>query len=533
MKRAAIYARYSTDLQNDKSVEDQIELCREHAKRQGFTIALEFFDKAKSGASMFGRPGIASIMQASERQEFDVLVAESPDRISRDMADLAHVHKTLQFRRIDINCVNGGQMDTMSIGLHGIVGQMQREEGARKVRRGMTGVVRSGRNAGGKAYGYQPIIGKKGELEIVEEEASVVRRIFEAYVAGIAPRSIAAALNSDGVPAPRGKQWNASTINGNGQRGNGILRNPIYAGRIVWNRVHMVKDPSTGRRVSRINDAEKLEEVDAPHLRIIDEDLFQAAAARKEATGGAHARNIQKNKRLLSGLLKCGACGGGLSIVGADRSGPRVVCSTHKESGSCENNGRYYVEKIERDVIERLRGMFADTAVIDLYVEEYKAESKRIAAERRNSRGAKETALADVQGQIARVLEQVAKGTIDEDDVLAILPGLKSERSRLKVELEAEEPPTNIIEIKPKAVEKFREDLESLAETLSNRGAEPSMVMAKSFREVVSSVVVYPRVAGEKYQYEIKGLLSGIAGPELSAVLMVAEEGFEPPTQGL
>ncbi|WP_189637147.1 MULTISPECIES: hypothetical protein [unclassified Rhizobium] len=162
--------------------------------------------------------------------------------------------------------------------------------------------------------------------------------------------------------------------------------------------------------------------------------------------------------------------------------------------------------------------MFADTAVIDAYVEEYKAESKRIAMERRNSRGAKETALADVQGQIARVLEQVAKGTIDEDDVLAILPGLKSERSRLKADLEAEEPPTNIIEIKPKAVEKFREDLESLAEILRVRGAEPSLAMAKAFREVVSAVVVYPRKAGEQYQYEIKGWLSGIAGPELSAV---------------
>ncbi|UWU13237.1 recombinase family protein [Rhizobium sullae] len=218
-------------------------------------------------------------------------------------------------------------MDTVQIGMYGIVGQMQREEGAKKVRRGMTGVVRSGRNAGGKAYGYAPVAGKKGELAIVEQEADVIHRIFEMYITGIAPRSIAAALNAEGIAAPRGKQWNASTINGNGQRGNGILRNPIYAGQIVWNRVYMVKDPSTGRRVSRINSDDKIETVDAPHLRSIDEELFQAAKERKEATGGPHARQAPKNKRLLSGLLKCGQCGGGLSIFGSDRSGPRVVAA--------------------------------------------------------------------------------------------------------------------------------------------------------------------------------------------------------------
>lgn len=288
----------------------------------------------------------------------------------------------------------------------------------------------------------------------------------------------------------------------------------------------MVKDPSTGRRVSRINSDDKIETIEAPHLRIIADDLFLAVAARKEERGGERARQVPKNKRLLSGLLKCAQCGGGLSITGADRSGPRVVCSTHKESRSCSNNGRYYAEKIERDVVDRLREMFSDTSCMDAYFEEYKAESKRIAAERRNSRGTKENALADVQEQIARVLDQVAKGTIDEDDVLAILPRLKSERSRLKAELEAEEPPTNVIEIKPRAIAKFKEDIENLAEILKTRGAEPTIEMAKAFREVVSAVVVYPRLAGEEYRYEIKGWLSGIAGPELSAVLMVAEEGY-------
>ncbi|PZM07670.1 recombinase family protein [Rhizobium tubonense] len=531
--RAVIYARYSTDLQNDQSVEDQIRLCEGHAERLGLLVVGKYFDRAKSGASLFGRPGLTNLMAASEAGDFDFLISEAPDRISRDIADLAHIHKNLRFRGVEMNCVNGGAMDTLQIGMHGVMGQMQREEGAKKVKRGMVGVIRSGRNAGGKAYGYRPVLGKPGELEIVEAEAAVVRRIFDMYAGGVAPRSIASALNAEGVPAPRGIHWNSSTINGNGQRGNGILRNPLYAGRLIWNRVRMVKDPSTGKRISRINPESEHEEIAAPHLRILSDELFEAVQRRKEATGGKHSHTTPKNKRLLSGLLKCGQCGGGLSIVGSDRSGPRVVCSNHKESGSCSNRGRYYVEKIERRVVDTLRMQFADTAIIDAYVQEYQAERRRVEIERRRGRAALEKAHADAIEAITRIVEKLSKGLIEDDDAAAILPGLRLERDRCKRELSAEPPLNNVLEIKPKAVALFRQDIESLAETLSKKDAEPSLELAMAFRRVIASVVVAPRLAGEGYKIEINGFLASLVSPELSAVLMVAGEGLEPPTRGL
>ncbi|SCB18194.1 hypothetical protein [Rhizobium lusitanum] len=101
-----------------------------------------------------------------------------------------------------------------------------------------------------------------------------------------------------------------------------------------------------------------------------------------------------------------------------------------------------------------------------------------------------------MQIRITRVIEQVSRGTIADEDVLAILPGLKAERMRLKAELEAEEAPTNIIELKPKAVEKFREDVEQLADIVNSPGAEPSIELGRAFREVVSSVIVHPRQPG-------------------------------------
>ncbi|PWE57587.1 recombinase family protein [Metarhizobium album] len=533
MKRAVIYARYSTDLQNDASVEDQIRICTALAERQGLSVVGEYHDRAKSGASMFGRPGLASMMQAAEHGAFEVVIAEAPDRLSRDIADLGSMHKMLTFRGIELHCVNGGKIDTMQVGLYGLVGQMQREEGAKKVRRGMVGVVQSGRSAGGRSYGYRPVPGKPGELEIVESEAEVIRRIFDYFAAGISPRTIAGKLNDEGVAPPRGTKWNASTINGNGARGYGILRNPLYAGTLVWNRVRMIKDPSTGMRVSRPNDEADFQRQEMPHLRIVSDEIYHAVQQRKEARGGKHAKTTAKGKRLLSGLLKCGKCGGGLSIVGADRSGPRVVCSTHKESGTCDNNARYYVEKIERKVIDTLRMQFADTDVIDAYVKEYEAEQKRATLERRKGRAAAEKGLQEAKDAISAVVLKLAKGLIEDDDAAAILPGLRAERERFKAELEAQEPEQRVIEIKPKAIEKFRESVTRIADILTRQDGEFHIDLMKHFRQVIAAVIVQPRRPGEEYQIEIKGYLSSLISPDLSAVIVVAGEGLEPPTRGL
>ncbi len=125
------------------------------------------------------------------------------------------------------------------------------EKSGGHTRHGLEAVVRSGRNAGGRAYGYRPVPGKPGQLTIDDAEAAIVRRIFREFIEGATPRAIAVGLNADRVAAPRGTRWTATTINGNLARGHGLLMNELYTGVIVWNRVRMVKDPTTGKRISR------------------------------------------------------------------------------------------------------------------------------------------------------------------------------------------------------------------------------------------------------------------------------------------
>jgi site-specific DNA recombinase len=406
--------------------------------------------------------------------------------------------------------------------MHGVIGQMQREEGARKTRRGLAGVVRSGRSAGGRAYGYRPILGKPGELEVIPEEAEVIRRIFSYYAIGTAPRAIAAMLNTEGVAPPRGTRWNASTINGSGKRGHGILRNPLYSGNQIWNRVRMVKNPSTGKRLSRINPESEWQRAEVPHLRIVDQSTFERVAQRLASVGGTQAKHAPRSKRLLSGLLKCGCCNGGMSIIGSDRSGTRIQCSVFKESGACENSSRFYVAKIERLVIDALRLQLTKPDLVQEYVKTYREERNRAESEARRQRANLDKMHAKAKAEIERIVGAIAKGIISDDEAVRLLGPARAERERVEAKLATAESFTNVVELHPQAVQRFKENIEELAAILTTPEATPDLTLIGGFRSLVEAVIVQPREAGQEYEVRIRGHLAALMGAEVSAVVVVA-----------
>ncbi|MDN3720363.1 recombinase family protein [Roseibium salinum] len=210
----------------------------------------------------------------------------------------------------------------------------------------------------------------------------MIRRIFEEYVAGRTPRDIAHDLNRDGIPAPRGTKWNASTINGNVQRGTGLLQNELYGGRLVWNKVHMVKDPDTGRRLSRPNPKDEWQSVEVPELAIVQRELFDKAQARKRERRLVAPHHQRRPRHMLSGLLRCGACGSGMSTSGKDKSGRiRIRCSSARESGTCPDPKTFYLDTVESAVLSGLRKEMKDPRVLAEYVKAYHEERKRLAAD--------------------------------------------------------------------------------------------------------------------------------------------------------
>lgn len=158
---------------------------------------------------------------------------------------------------------------------------------------------------------------------------------FASFASGKSPQAIAVDLNRDGVPGPLGRAWGDTSIRGHVSRGTGIVNNELYTGVLVWNRLRFVKDPSTGRRVSRINPEAAWIRTEVPHLRIVDDELWNAVRARQkdiavrfEATSMASGRqrpaSSMRKKRpvsLLSGLLTCGCCYGKYGLIMRDRYG--------------------------------------------------------------------------------------------------------------------------------------------------------------------------------------------------------------------
>lgn len=513
--RAAIYARYSTELQNEKSIEDQVALCRSYAEREGLEVVAIYSDRARSGASMIGREGVMQLMFAAKDRAFDVVLAESLDRLSRDTEDLAGMWKRLNFSGVVLHTVHNGAVDSFQVGFGGIVSQHYLQDLAKKVRRGMAGVVRNGRHAGGRAYGYRPVPGQPGQLAIVDDEAAIVREIFAAYVGGKTPRQIVNDLNARNVPAPRGQDWVASAINGSRERQNGILMNRLYAGTLVWNRLRMVKDPDTGKRVSRLNPESEWQVEAVPHLRIVDQEIFDAAQARKVQRGGARPHTMRVEKHLLSARVKCGDCGSPLVIKDRRKGVVRLQCSRMKETGKCNNRATYDLTLIETAMFDGLRSHLENPSAIAAFAEEYNAERKRLAADLTARRNSIERRLAQARREIDRMVDAVAKGTLEDSEVAARMPALRAERNRLEAELANADTPPNVVTLHPAAVQRYREQVENLARALNHHLVEGDQEPADAFRALVAAVIVHRKREDGTFDIEIKGKLAALIGGDV------------------
>src|SRR5258706_3546859 len=236
--RAVIYARYSTDLQREASIEDQARDCRQRIDRDGWVLTATYTDAAMSGASHL-RPGYQKLLEDARAGQIDVVVAEALDRLSRDQEDVAALYKHLSFSRVKLVTLAEGEISELHVGLKGTMNALFLKDLAQKVRRGLEGRVRQGRSGGGLCYGYDVVRehDSRGELihggrQINEAEAAIVRQIFTEFAHGKSPRRIAIGLNKMGIAGPQGGSWGASTVNGNATRGTGILNNELYIGRL-------------------------------------------------------------------------------------------------------------------------------------------------------------------------------------------------------------------------------------------------------------------------------------------------------------
>nr|WP_085503259.1 recombinase family protein [Paracoccus sp. J56] len=562
MTRVALYARYSSDNQREASIEDQLRICREQAKREKWKIVGTYKDAGISGASMILRPGIQALLQDAQAGQFDIVLAEALDRISRDQADVATFYKHLKFAGVPIVTLSEGEISELHVGLKGTMNALFLKDLAAKTHRGIRGRVEDGKSGGGLCFGYNvvkqldargdPI---RGDREINEAEANVVRRIFREFAAGVGPRTIARTLNEEGVPGPAGKLWSDTTIRGHVKRGTGLVNNELYIGRLIWNRLRYIKDPSTGKRVSRLNPESEWIIKDVPELRIVDDELWHSVRVRQgeiaekfanvtEAVRKHHKKNrlngTRRPRSLLSGLVFCGCCGGPYSLRGADR----FACSNHISKGTCTNSRTIPRTELEARVLTGLKERMMSPEMVGEAMRAYAEETNRLNRERRSSGDAWKAEQVKIEKQIRGIIEAIKAGMFHE--------GMKAEMDTLEARMTElnsllADAPEDTPDILPSASAIYAKKVSDLTKALNRK--EEREEAAETLRGLIEKISLTPGPERGEIYATLHGDLVTIlewterqavgnaakttetaAGATGLSVSVVAGAGFEPAT---
>jgi DNA invertase Pin-like site-specific DNA recombinase len=545
--KVAIYARYSSENQREASIEDQFRICREFARKQGWTIAGEYSDHAISGATLM-RPGFQAMMAEALRGRVDVVLAEALDRFSRDQEDTAGLFKRLTFAGVAIVTLAEGDITFLHIGLKGTMNAMFLKELADKTRRGLRGRIELGKFGGGACFGYRIIrtfkdgVVSTGEREIAPEEAAIIRRIFKDYVAGVSPKQIAKDLNREGLRGPRGALWGPSTIYGNPKRGTGILHNELYIGRLVWNKLRYLKDPNTGKRVSRPNPESEWVISQVPTLRIVDDEMWQAVQARyatvqrkwKAAEPGKRFQQFVRPKYLFTGMTKCGECGAGFVVYYRDRLG----CFGTRERGTCTNTLTIPRQEVEARVLTALQEKLLRKDFFEEFCREFAKEMNRLRMEMRASLSGAKRELERVQRDIRKVIEAIKAG-FPLPELKLEMESLQERKAALQAQLDtADEPPPLL---HPSMADLYRTKVEELAAALQRE--DTRLEASEMLRGLIESIVLTPKDG--QLGIELKGNLAAMLAAAQKAkrspetgdlhvpIEVVAGAGFEPATFGL
>ena len=520
-----IYARYSTEMQSEASIEDQVRVCERLIQGREWQSLQVYSDQGMSGSTHL-RPGYQNLLEDARKGRFEIVVAESLDRISRDQEHIAGFHKIMQFLGIQVFTVSEGLISELHIGLKGTMSALFLKDLADKTRRGLEGRVRQGRSGGGKAYGYRVLKGdERGGREIIQEQAKTVNRIFSEFVTGMSPNQIAHGLNNDQVPGPSGGLWRDTTIRGHIKRGTGILNNELYIGRLVWNRQRYVKNPATGKRVSRRNGIDSEVIHDVPHLKIIDDALWQSVKARQRAIWKATEFDVNPDKtppywtqrratHILSKRTFCNHCGGSIISVGKDY----LACSNARKLKTCSQNKSIRRPDLENVVIDLLKYQLMQPAAVSEFITEYNNEIKNQRSTVTKERAKQEKCLRDIEFKLSGLYDAIADG-LRGAGLQSKIDAMETEKAELISVLESAAPAT--VSLHPALADLYKEKIGKLANVLKDpKICDPAKLL---IRELIARVDI--TYNGTHWDISIKG--------EISALVSLAQNAKSPPKGGL
>ncbi|MPZ18097.1 MAG: hypothetical protein GEV06_09320 [Luteitalea sp.] len=444
-----------------KSVTWQIEHAKAYATRKGWTVADDclFSDDNISGAEFATRPDFLRLMNALKpHPKFQVLIMSEESRLGRESIETAYALMQLVtagvrvfFYLEDRERTLDSRTDKLMLSVTAFADELEREKARQRTYDAMLRKARAGQVTGGRVFGYDNIDimtpGPDGqpcrshvERRINESEAAVIRRIFELCGQGHGLRAIAVALNADGAVCPRPQQqrpkgWAPSSVRA-------ILYRPLYRGEIVWNRTK--KRNQWGIKEQRSTPEAEWLRLSAPELRIVSDDLWNAAHARLAGSRETYVRgtggrlwgrppNGVASKYLLSGLARCGQCGGSI-IVRTRASGRKrtawYACSSYHVRGRtvCTNHLEVPLEAVDAALFDMLEADVLSTDVLEDVTRRVVDQLKALAAQPTDiPRDELERERSLFQLEVARLTSAIVGG----GDVPSLVAALREREARL------------------------------------------------------------------------------------------------------
>lgn len=289
------------------------------------------------------------------------------------------------------------------------------------------------------------------------------------------------------------------------------MNNELYIGKLIWNRQRFVKDPASGKRQARLNPRDEWVTQDVPELRIIGDDLWSAVKDKQRklqfdetATAPSTAKQLVDRRRpryLLSGLTRCGRCGGGFSMISAAALG----CSTARNKGTCENRTTIRRDQLETRVLGALRHHLMEPALFAEFCEEFTREMNRVRSAGRQSVEAARAEVKKIDRDLDMLVDMILRGGA-ADRLNAKMLVLEERKRELESSLaHANEPPPLL---HPEMAGYYRRQVNSLHELLRDGSPAERLRATDILRSLIFAIVLTPNEEG--LEMDVQGDLAGI-----------------------
>ncbi|MCL1873046.1 MAG: recombinase family protein [Clostridiales bacterium] len=339
MRIAAAYIRVSTDMQTEFSPDSQLRLIRDYAKSHTLIVPEEFIfmELGVSGKSADKRPEFQKMIATAKGKQFDVILIYHTNRFARNHEE-SIVYKSMLKRDCDIDVISITQppidrkTDMLTNAIYSVMDEWYSIDLAANVKRGMTEKAMRGGYQCSPPYGYK-IPGYKQPPIIVEDEAKVVRIIFDMYLNGQTSLwNLGKSITEMGYRTRRGNPWQRRAIEY-------IITNPAYKGMTVWNKRN---------NNAQFNSPEDWIVTQGTHEPIISpEDFDKVQEIYYANKAPRRSKPVGTYKHWLSGVLKCVDCGSSMSYSNNKYSS--FSCNKYKK-GICPTSNSLSQKKAERAV---------------------------------------------------------------------------------------------------------------------------------------------------------------------------------------